>query len=375
MRAPGEAVRLIALESAIDEMAYACGIDPLAFRLKNYAEAEPISGEPFSSKALRQLLRPSRRTLRAGLAPLLAPPKQMRDEPGMLIGWGVGTATFSRRVCVFEATAKAVLRSNGTGMMEIGAEDMGQGAWTALAQIAADSPGLDLEQIDLQSSGNPTFRMPASRAGSAHTATAGIAIHVLGPRYFPPRPTCDRLIERSPLFGAGNTGVIARGGRLFRRDDETRNERLSTISWTQPAWRRSKGKAKAPMDRVAQSAYSMHSHGAVFAEVKVDPDLGQIRVPASSARSPPARIINPRMVRSQHLRRHDLGHLVRPARAVRHGSAVRPTMNANLAEYHVPVNGRRALGRGDPCRGKRPACERSRHQGRRRNRNYRDRRG
>ena len=54
MRAPGEATGSIALESAIDEVAFACGMDPLAFRLKNYAEVEPISGKPFSSKALRE---------------------------------------------------------------------------------------------------------------------------------------------------------------------------------------------------------------------------------------------------------------------------------------------------------------------------------
>jgi len=92
MRAPGEATGSIALESAIDEAAAACGMDPLAFRLRNYAEVEPISGKPFSSKALRECY--ARGAERFGWTgrPLL--PRQMRDKDGFLVGWGMGTATF-----------------------------------------------------------------------------------------------------------------------------------------------------------------------------------------------------------------------------------------------------------------------------------------
>jgi xanthine dehydrogenase YagR molybdenum-binding subunit len=147
MRAPGEASGSIALESAIDEMAQACGIDPLAFRLKNYAEVEPISGKPFSSKALRECYRQGAERFGWERRPLA--PRQMRDRDGLLVGWGVGTATFP--AFMFAAQAKAVLRQDGSGIMEIGAHDMGQGAWTALAQIAADGLGLDLDQLEFRS--------------------------------------------------------------------------------------------------------------------------------------------------------------------------------------------------------------------------------
>src|SRR5882724_3300193 len=135
MRAPGEAPGSIALESAIDEAAEACGIDPLAFRLKNYAEIEPISDKPFSSKALRQCY--AQGAARFGWSKRTLAPRQMRDEAGLLVGWGMGTATFP--AIMFEAKARAVVRADGTGLMETGAHDMGQGAWTALAQIAADA--------------------------------------------------------------------------------------------------------------------------------------------------------------------------------------------------------------------------------------------
>ena len=145
MRAPGEATGSIALESAIDEMAEACGMDPLAFRLKNYAEAEPISGKPFSSKALRECYAQGAERFGWARRPLGA--RQMRDEAGLLVGWGVGTATFP--ALMFQAQARAIIRNDGAGVMEIGAHDMGQGALTALAQIAADSLGLDIDEVDV----------------------------------------------------------------------------------------------------------------------------------------------------------------------------------------------------------------------------------
>ena len=142
MRAPGEATGSIALESAIDEAAWAAGIDPLAFRLKNYADVEPISGKPFSSKALRECY--AQGAERFGWSKRTLAPRQTRDDAGMLVGWGVGTATFP--ALMFQAEARAMIRGDGSGVMEIGAHDMGQGAWTALAQIAAD--GLGLEEVD-----------------------------------------------------------------------------------------------------------------------------------------------------------------------------------------------------------------------------------
>jgi xanthine dehydrogenase YagR molybdenum-binding subunit len=159
MRAPGEATGSIALESAIDEMAHACGMDPLAFRLKNYAEVEPMSGKPYSSKALRECY--AQGAARFGWERRPLAPRQMRDRDGFLIGWGLGTATFP--ALMFAGNAKAVLRRDGSGVMEIGAHDMGQGAWTALAQIAADALGLDIDQLDFRS-GTRSFPMPESQA-------------------------------------------------------------------------------------------------------------------------------------------------------------------------------------------------------------------
>ena len=143
--------------------------------------------------------------------------------------------------------------------------------------------------------------------------------------------------NRSPLFGAGNAGVIARDGRLFRRDDESRSESYADILG-RAGLAEIEGQGKSAADPAAQSTYAMHAHGAVFAEVKVDPDLGQMRVTRVVGAFAAGRIINPRMVRSQLC-----GGMIWGVSFALHEHAVmdprsgRP-MNPNLAEYHIPVN-------------------------------------
>ena len=332
MRAPGEATGSIALESAIDEAAWACGMDPLSFRLKNYAEVEPISGKPFSSKALRQCY--AQGAERFGWASRPLQPRQMRDEAGLLVGWGMGTATFP--ALMFAAEARAVVRGDGSGLMEIGAHDMGQGAWTALAQIAADGLGLDIDRLEFRS-GTSDLPDAGIAGGSAHTATAGMAIHHAGAAAIAKLADLATGDERSPLFGAGNAGVVARGGRLFRRDGEARSDSYADIL-KRAGIAQIEASGKGAADPLAQSTYAMHAHGAVFAEVKVDPDLGQIRVTRMVGAFAAGRVINPRMVRSQ-----IFGGMIWGMSFALHEQAVTDrrsgrTLNANLAEYRVPVN-------------------------------------
>jgi xanthine dehydrogenase YagR molybdenum-binding subunit len=332
MRAPGEAPGSLALECAIDQMAEACGMDPLAFRLENYAEVEPMSGKPFSSKALRECYRQG--AARFGWERRALAPRSMRDRDGLLVGWGVGTATFP--AMMFAGNARAVLRSDGGGVVEIGAHDMGQGAWTALAQIAADALALDIDEVELHS-GTSDLPDAGIAGGSAHTATAGMAIHNAGADVIARLAELALNDRRSPLFGAGNAGVIARAGRLFRRDDVSRSESYAEILG-RAGLAQIEGRGTGVPDSVAQSSYAMHAHGAVFAEVKVDPDLGQIRATRVVGAFAAGRIINPRMVASQLM-----GGMIWGVSFALHEQAVmdprsgRP-MNANLAEYHIPVN-------------------------------------
>src|SRR4029077_15314774 len=231
--------------------------------------------------------------------------------------------------------ARATLRGDGSGMMEIGAHDMGQGAWTALAQIAADGLGLELDRVDFRS-GTSDLPDAGIAGGSAHTATAGTAIHNAGAAVIAKLGGLATSDERSPLFGAGNAGVIARDGRLFRRDDEARSESYADIL-ARAGLAEIDASATGAANPAAQADYAMHAHGAVFVEVKVDPDLGQVRVTRAVGAFAAGRIINPRLVQSQLL-----GCMIWGVSFALHEHAVIDrrsgrTLNANLAEYHIPV--------------------------------------
>ena len=290
----------------------------LAFRLTNYAEVEPISGKPFSSKALRECY--TQGAARFGWARRPLAPRQMRDDDGLLVGWGMGTATFPGadvpgrrpgRCC--GATAAASWRSAPTtwgrapGPRWRRSRPMGLGSTSSRS---SSGPARRTCRMAASPAARPTPRPPAWR-------------------FTTPVPTRSRELadlatsdDRSPLFGAGNAGVIARDGRLFRRDDESRSESYADIL-ARAGLAQIEGHGTSAADPAAQSTYAMHAHGAVFAEVKVDPDLGQIRV------DPPGRRVRRRTDhQSTHgaqpaLWRHDLGRVVRAARARRHGSRAR----------------------------------------------------
>ena len=133
----------------------------------------------------------------------------MRDDAGLLVGWGVGTATFP--AIMFQAQARAELRADGSAVMETGAHDMGQGAWTALAQIAADGLGVD-RQLEFRI-GTSDLPDGGVAGGSSHTATAGTAIQSAAADVMAQLTELATGDEQSPLFGAGNAGVVARDGQ------------------------------------------------------------------------------------------------------------------------------------------------------------------
>jgi xanthine dehydrogenase YagR molybdenum-binding subunit len=173
--------------------------------------------------------------------------------------------------------------------------------------------------------------------GSGHTATVGSAIHAAG------RNAVARLAElatadrNSPLFGAGNVGVVAHAGRLHRKDDERRSESYAVIL-ARAGLAEIDGWGKGARDPAAVGDHALQAHGAVFAEVKVDPDLGQVRATRLVGAFAAGRIINPRLVRSQLYG----GMLWGVSFALHEGASTDRRsgriMNADLAEYHVPVN-------------------------------------
>ena len=332
MRAPGEASGMAALECAMDEAAEALGLDPLEFRLRNYAETDPATGRRFSSKALRECYAAGAQRFGWDDRPLA--PGRMRDEDGLLVGWGMGTCLFPAPM--FPAQARAVLRADGSALLETAGADMGQGAWTALAQIAADGVGLPIDRIEFRS-GRSDLPDGGVAGGSGHTASAGGALHAAGGDAIRQLAEIAAEDPQSPLFGAGNSGVGARDGRLYRVDDESRGESYGDIM-ARAGLAELVGSGSGGRDPAHAEARAMFSHGAVFAEVKIDPELYQIRVTRLVGAFAAGRIINPRLASSQltggmiwglGFALHEEGlHDARSGRA----------MNADLAGYHLPVN-------------------------------------
>lgn len=332
MRAPGEASGSAALECAMDEMAEQIGIDPLEFRLRNYAETEPGTGRPYSSKALRECYMQAAE--RFGWAGRPLKPGQMRDDNGLLVGWGMGTALFP---CpMFAAEARATLRPDGTALVETSAADMGQGAWTALAQIAADSLGLPLEKLEFRS-GHSGLPDAGVAGGSGHTATAGGALHAAGSDVIRQLGEIAAADPASPLYGSGNAGFVARDGRLYVADDDSRSEAFAEIiGRAGGAAITGNGHASRPPEDAGRHA--MSSHGAVFAEVKVDPDLYQMRVTRMVGAFAAGRIINPRLAESQLMGGMIWGISFALHEEARHDPRTGRIVNADFAGYHVPVN-------------------------------------
>jgi xanthine dehydrogenase YagR molybdenum-binding subunit len=332
MRAPGEASGSAALEVAMDEAAEAFGMDPLDFRLANYAETEPGTGRPYSSNALRECYSEGAKSFGWAGRPLK--PRQMRDENGLLVGWGMGTALFP---CPhFAAEARATLRADGTALVETAGVDMGQGAWTALAQIAAEALGLDPEMVEFRS-GVSDLPDGGVAGGSGHTASAGLALHNAGEDVIARLAELAAADPASPLFGTGNIGVVAREGRLHRRDDETRSVSYADIL-ARAGQSTLVGVGRMARDEAAAQSWAMFSHGAVFAEVKVDPDLGVVRVSRLVGAFAAGRIINPRLVRSQYYGGMIWGLSFALHEAAHPDRRTGRIMNADLAEYRIPVN-------------------------------------
>lgn len=332
MRAPGEASGSAALELAMDDAAHACGLDPLEFRLRNYAEVDPASGLPYSSKALRDCY--AQGAARFGWAERPLAPGKMRNGAGELVGWGMGTALFP---CpMFRAEAQATLRRDGSALVATAGADMGQGAWTVLAQIAAEGLGLDPAQVTL-ASGASDLPDGGIAGGSGHTATAGGALFAAG------RDAIRQLAEiaaadpASPLFGAGNAAAAGRDGRLHLVDDPSRSEPYGAVM-DRAGIAEITGEGVGARDPKVAEARAMYSHGAVFAEVTVDPDLFQVRVTRLVGAFAAGRIINPRLATSQLL-----GGMIWGIGFALHEEGVhdrrtgRP-VNGDFAGYHIPVN-------------------------------------
>jgi xanthine dehydrogenase YagR molybdenum-binding subunit len=292
MRAPGEAPGMYALESAMDELAGELGMDPVELRIVNEPEVEPDSGKPFSSRHVVECLREGARLFEWDQRD---PRPRARREGPLLIGSGVAAATYP--VQVSPSTAQACALPDGDFLVRVNATDIGTGARTVLAQVAADALGVAAERVRIEV-GNSDLPAAPLAGGSSGTASWGWSVHA----------ACTELTARL----AEHSGPLPGEGLSARADTA--------------------GAADA------ETPWARHAFGAHFAEVAVDTVTGEVRVRRLLGVYAAGRILNARTARSQFVGGMTMGL----GMALTEGSTTDPAFGdfaeSDLASYHVPAH-------------------------------------
>ncbi len=329
MRAPGESVGTFALECAIDELAEKLGVDPIELRILNEPETDPTSGLPFSARHIDVAWRQGAEKF--GWQHRDSVPRNQQDGE-WLVGLGCATATYPYYRMPGGA-ARITLTKNAEATVDIAAHEMGMGTATVQTQVIAERLGLPLTAVTFNY-GDSTLPGVVLAGGSRQTAAIGASVITAH------RALVAELIKLagndSPLAGLKPDEIASRDGGLCKRDDDERFESYASIL------------ARAQRDEVSIEAtppmplemmhWSMHSHGAMFCEVRVNSITGEIRVSRFLASFDCGRILEcedrgepiPRWHHHGPRPGADGRDPVRRAQGTGHESS--------LAEYHVPVH-------------------------------------
>ena len=298
--APRPRDRDVALESAMDELAYSLGIDPVELRLRNEPAVDPMTGRPFSSRPFTECLRQAAE--RFGWSGRRCEPGSMRDGD-QVIGWGMAAVTMN--TVRMPSSAKVRLHADGRTVVEVGTQEIGTGLPGVVTMIAAETLGMDPGSVEVR---HGETNLPETSGTFGSSATMGVGSAVAA--------TAGEL--RAKLDTLGQVGGYAT--RLAQAG-------LDSLE------------AEARWDPAEQGGgHSIHTYGAVFVEVRVDADLGLVRMPRCVAAYAAGRIINPLTARSQIIGGITWGY----GQAILEASIFEPQLgrflSKNLASYLMPVN-------------------------------------
>jgi xanthine dehydrogenase YagR molybdenum-binding subunit len=331
MRAPGAATGIPAFEAAIDELAYAVKMDPLEFRLKNYAEKDQNDKKPFSSKALRSCYEEG--AAKFGWAKRSIEPRSMRDGT-VLIGWGMATGAWDAQQQ--KASAKAVLTADGKLMVASGTSDIGTGTYTIMTQIAAETLGLPLDDVTFKL-GDTLLPVAPLQGGSWTASSVGTAVQAVCVGIKEKVFQLAKKLKHSPFSGADADEVTFDDGMISLNSDPTKAIKIADVMKQSGEVSIEEEMAASP-NMLNQLEYAFNSHSAVFVEVRVDEDLGTVVVSRVVSAIAGGKILNPKTARSQILGAVVWGiSMALEEESVMDNNAGR-FMNHNLSEYHVAVN-------------------------------------
>ena len=329
MRAPGAATGVYALECAMDELAIALKIDPVQLRLQCYSDRDQGEDLPYTSKQLRECYRQGAAAF--GWDKRKVEPRSMRDG-SELVGWGMATGVWE--ALQMPATVRIVLTANGHAEVATAASDIGTGTYTIMAQVAADMLGLPIDNISVKLGDSTLPQCPLEGgswiASSVCNAIANTAHAVRGDLL-----KLAKAMKDSPLADADVEDVALIDGKIVSKRDANRAVSIASAMQSDNAERITREEA----NKVAEDkGHARNVHSAVFAEIKVDEDLGVIRVTRVVNAVAAGRILNLKTAHSQMM-----GGVVWGIGMALHEETLFDhrfgrVMNANIAEYHVPVN-------------------------------------
>ena len=328
MRAPGESVGTFALESAIDELAVKLEIDPIELRIRNEPDQDPSSGLPFSARHLVEAWRAGAE--RFGWEHRAAP--GTRREGEWLVGTGCATATYPYHRFP-GGVARIRLDKTGHATVEVPAADMGMGTATTQTIVTAERLALPLERVTI-AFGDSSF--PGSMLAGGSGQTASISGAVISAQ----RALVEQLLasagDESPLAGLTADEVGSRDEGLCELADPSRWESYARI--VQRSGRDELTVVASASDPEEAQAYSMHSTGALFCEVRVNSVTGETRVSRLLGSYDCGRIINPTTAASQFRGGIIMGIGLALMEETEFDERTGRIMNPSLAEYHVPVH-------------------------------------
>ena len=337
MRAPGAATGVYALECAMDELAVALKIDPLELRIRNYSDRDQNDDLPYTSKQLRECYRQGAEAF--GWGKRNPEPRSMRDG-SELVGWGMATGVWE--ALQVETAASIVLTANGHAEIGCATADIGTGTYTIMAQVAADMLGLPIDNITVKL-GDSTLPQSQVEGGSW---TAASVSHAIAGAADAVRKALWRMAEKgphSPLAGTKLGDVMLADGKIVNKRDPNRAVPIAEAMRHGGVDRIKEKKStkfskENPYALRSNDSYARNTHSAVFAEVKIDEQLGVIRVTRVVSAIAAGRILNPKTAGSQIMGGvvWGIGMALHEETLIDHRFG--RIMNANIAEYHVPVN-------------------------------------
>ncbi|MEJ8852303.1 xanthine dehydrogenase family protein molybdopterin-binding subunit [Variovorax rhizosphaerae] len=329
MRAPGESVGTFALESAIDELAHLMQMDPIELRIRNEPEKDPTTGHPFSARHIVEAYRAGAE--RFGWSQRNAVPGSRR-EGEWRVGMGCATATYPYYRMPGGA-ARITLAQDGHVKVEVAAHEMGMGTATVQAQVTAERLGLPMEKVRF-CHGDSRFPGVVLAGGSQQSAAIGSAVMAAQHELFV--ALLKRVGKASPLHGLKPDEVVGRDGGLGKVDDPARFETYGAIL-ARAGEDELVVEASAPLPLEAQH-WSMHSHGAMFCEVRVNEVTGETRVSRFLGAFDCGRILNAKTAASQFRGGIVMGLGLALMEETQFDERNGRIMNPSLAEYHVPVH-------------------------------------